>query len=286
VTTKVLLPLALATVCAAGLSLPARAMASAAMPAPRLETAMTSALATSMLRGASDVPAILRGSASVPELWLAQRTIDRQWGLSDDSTYRTVDVQGWKSEGLALGLSGVLPGTGQLYAGEGSGWFYLAAEAAGWAGRVLLRHKGDDLRDQAAAYVGDPNDSTSAWSFDRYARTTGGSASRLRVLWNGDRESYYQALATDPSYRPGFGGTNPSTTFETYRDFRSSSQDKLHQAAVVEVGLWLNHALSAFDALRAAHFHNLPLTRSLGLQLDGNFRHREPSLRAALVRRF
>ena len=78
-------------------------------------------------------PSILRGSAKVPELWLAQRSIDREWGLSDDSTYATVDVPGWKSEGLAFTMSAVLPGTGQLYVGEDSGWYYMIAEAVLWA---------------------------------------------------------------------------------------------------------------------------------------------------------
>ena len=47
---------------------------------------------------ASDLaPSKLSGSKDVPELWLAQRSIDRDWGLSEDSTYRVVDVPGYKS---------------------------------------------------------------------------------------------------------------------------------------------------------------------------------------------
>lgn len=231
-------------------------------------------------------PAILRGSSDVPELWLAQRTIDRQWGLSEDSTYRTVEVKGWKSEGWALALSGALPGAGQLYVGEGSGWLYVVGEALGWAGRIVTRNKGDQLRDQAAAFVGDPTDSTSAWSFARYASVSGGSATQLEALWVGDRESFYQALATNPNYRVGFAGTDPGVTFESYRGLRDSSQDRYRQSRMLEVALWVNHAVSAFDALRAARFHNLPLRRTIELQLGGNIRRGEPQFRAALVRRF
>ena len=191
-------------------------------------------------------PAILRGSAQVPELWLAQRTIDREWGLSDDSTYRTVDVQGWKSEGMALLLSGALPGAGQVYVGEGSGWFYMAGEALLWAGRVITHQHGVEFRDNAAAFVGDPTDSTSTWSFARYATATGGSADRLEQLWAADRESYYQALATDPSYRSGFAGADPGVAYESYRGMRDDSQDRFRQSRNFEVLTWVNHAVAAF----------------------------------------
>ena len=52
-------------------------------------TAATGSAAASRL-----ATSVLSGSASVPRLWLAQRAIDRDWGPSDDSTYRTVDVKG------------------------------------------------------------------------------------------------------------------------------------------------------------------------------------------------
>ena len=231
-------------------------------------------------------PVMLSGSAQVPQLWLAQRSIDREWGPSEDSTYRTVDVPGWKSEGLALALSSAVPGSGQLYSGEGSGWFYVATEALGWTGRVVTRRKANQLRDQAAAFVGDPTDSTSTWSFARYASASGGAATRLEQLWAGDRESFYQTLATDNTYRAGFSGANPSVAFESYRGLRESSQDRLHQSRMLEMALWMNHVVSAFDALRAAHFHNLPLRHTIDLQLGGNVHRGEPQFRAALVRRF
>jgi hypothetical protein len=231
-------------------------------------------------------PSILRGSAQVPELWLAQRAIDREWGPSEDSLYRTVDIQGWKSEGGAMLMSAALPGTGQLYVGEGSGWFFLAGEALLWVGRVITRQDGVKLSDQAASFVGDPTDSSSTWSFARYASATGGSATQLEQLWAGDRDSYYQALANDASYRAGFAGTDPDVTYESYRGIRSSSQDRFAQSRRLEMATWVNHTLAAFDALRAAHFHNVPLRRALELQLHGTIHRGAPQLRATLLRRF
>jgi hypothetical protein len=229
---------------------------------------------------------VAHGAAEVPADWLAQRAIDRTWGTSDDSLYREVDVTGWKSEGLAMALSGVLPGSGEFYVGEGSGWLFLAAEAAGWVGRTVMRKKADDLKGQAAAFVGDPTDTSSTSSFDRYERVAGGTATRLEELWAGDREAFYQAIASDPSYRAGFGGGDPSRTFDAYKGLRDDSQDRLRHSRYYEIVLWANHAMSAFDALRAARIHNLPLRRNLDLKLGARMRRGDPVLRAAVVRRF
>jgi hypothetical protein len=173
---------------------PERAAQGPAMPgAPRDAFTLTSELAPTVLHGAKDVP----------ELWLAQRTIDRDWGPSDDSTYRTVDVKGWKLEGLALTLSAAIPGTGQLYVGESSGWLFLLAEAVGWTGHYLVHDRAQGLSNDAANFVGDPTDSSSTWSFERYASATGGQATQMETLWHHDRDAFYQALAADTRFSAG-----------------------------------------------------------------------------------
>ncbi len=244
-------------------------------------TAATGSAATSRF-----TTSVLSGSASVPRLWLAQRAIDRDWGPSDDSTYRTVDVKGWKADGLALALSGAVPGAGQLYVGEGSGWLYLAGEAAGWVGRAITRRRGVSLRDDAATFVGNPTDSLSAWSFARYSFVTGGDAALLEKLWTRDRDAFYQALANDATYLPGFAGNDPTVTSDSYRTLREASQDRFRQSRYFEIALLLNHAVAAFDALRAARIHDLPLRRNVDLRVDGRWHRGEPQLRAALVGRF
>ena len=228
----------------------------------------------------------LHGASDVPELWLAQRSIEREWGLSEDSTYRTLEVKGWKSEGLALALSGVVPGAGHLYVGENSGWAYLLGEALGWVGRTVSLRRGDDLRDQAISYVGDPNDPAAPWSFERYAASTGDNAEQLRALWTHDRDAFYELLASDTRYREGFVGPDVSAAFQSYHDAHEQSQSRYRQARYVEIALWANHVISAFDALRAARLHNLPLQRNLELQLGGRVGRNGSRVRAALVRRF
>jgi hypothetical protein len=48
----------------------------------------------------------------------------------------------------------------------------------------------------------------------------------------------------------------------------------------------LNHVIAAFDALRAARAHNLPLKKNIDLQLGAKLNRGAPELRATLTRRF
>jgi hypothetical protein len=252
------------------------AFAASTSPRARDPFALTSELAPSVFHGAKDVP----------ELWLAQRTIDRDWGLSEDSTYHVVDVPGWKSEGWAMMMSGALPGTGQLYVGESSGWLFLAAEVVGWTGHFLVRDRAQSLSNDAANFVGDPTDSLSTWSFARYAAATGAPATQMETLWHQDRDAFYQALSTDTRFNAGFAGPDPSATYGTYQGIRQSSQDRFKQVHYLDVALLLNHVVSAWDALRAARAHNLPFQKNVDLKLAGGLSRGQPTFHATLTRRF
>jgi len=263
--------------------------------AERISVSLTESPAPAKLAGRSRdpflltselAPAVLQGAKDVPELWLAQRSIDRQWGLSDDSTYKTVDIPGYKSEGWAMMMSAVVPGTGQLYVGEASGWLFLVAEVAGWTGHFLVHDRAQGLSHDAANYVGDPTDSSSTWSFARYTAATGGEATQLETLWMHDRDAFYQALASDAQFKDGFKGPDQVATYSTYSDIRQSSQDRFKQVHYLDVALLLNHVVAAFDAVRAARAHNVPLQRNTDLKLGGGLKHGQPELHATLTRRF
>lgn len=216
---------------------------------------------------------------------LAQRVLEREWGLAEDSTYREVDVPGWKSEGGAMALSALLPGAGQLYAGERSGWAYLLIETAGWVEHGIALRDADRRDDEARAFVGDPYDSTAGWSFARF-EATGGDPGYIERLWNGDRESFYRMLANDPAYVGGFGGVSASNSQVRLNSLRASRDSKLRLSRSMEALIWLNHVVAAIDALRAARIHNLPLRQQYQLRIGQKFRHGRPEFRAALVRRF
>jgi hypothetical protein len=217
---------------------------------------------------------------------LAQRVIDREWGLSEDSTYREVVVPGWKSEGGAMALSAILPGAGQLYTGERSGWAYLLIETAGWVERSLATRDAGRRDDEARAFVGNPYDSTAGWSLSRFEDAGGSDTEYLERLWAGDREAYYRLLASDPAYVAGFSGLSPSNEQVRFNGLRSERDAKLRLSHRMETLLWLNHLVAAIDAFRAARIHNLPLRQQYQLRVSQKIRHGKPEFRAALVRRF
>lgn len=220
-----------------------------------------------------------------PRLLLAQRVIDREWGPSEDSSYVVVDLPNYKSEGLALVLSGAVPGTGQLYAGEGSGYWFLLAEVAGWTGHYFERRQADRYRSQSQQFAGAPTDTNSNWSFQRWQSATGGDVSTLRALYAVDPDGFYQKLNSDPTYIAGFAGPS-GDTFAAFHDLRRHYENSASITRTLGWGLWLNHAIAAFDALRAARNHNLPLGGDVRLKLGTRWTRHGPAVTAALTRGF
>ena len=227
----------------------------------------------------------LMGDTSPPKLFLAQRQIDRTWGLSDDSVYREVDIPQWRSEAVALALSAAAPGAGQAYSGSKHAWVYALTEAAGWTSRWLYLRRGRELANEAAAYAGAPDDTTSRWSFDRWASATNGDAGALRALYVADRDVFYDRIANDQGLLSGWAG-NAVATRTPFSDLRQVSDDRLRVSRYSGTAIWINHIVSAFDALRAARLKNVSLGHGTRLGMASGWRHGSPTLRAALRRSF
>ena len=253
-------------------------------------------LAAGTLLSAGTAGAVIRGSALAlplsllaghgrPQFGLAQRAIDRSWGLSEDSTYSEVDVPEWRSEGLAAGFSAVIPGAGQFYAGEGSGVWFALAEVAGWTANRIFLHKAQTERDRSARFAGDPTDPASAWSFERYTESTGKDAAELEAVWAQDRQAFYEMIARDPTYVAGWKGESGATRSEFF-GIRDASRGYYNRASDAGYVLWVNHLLAAIDALRAVRLQNLMLQNNLELKLRSSWRGGRPAVTAMLVRRF
>jgi len=245
-------------------------------------------LATPGLAGAVDA----RGSVLAipqltgdqkPELVLAQRTIGRSWGLAPGET--KTPTPGWRSEGLAFLMSGVAPGSGQLYSGSGRAWWFAAAEVLGWATNLFFDSRADAWRRDAEHYAGSPSDAASAWSFERWENATGGDASGLRALYDRDREVFFDLIGSDPAYLEGWDG-NATVNRAAFVDLRDHSENHLRTARTARAGLWLNHVLAAFDALRSARGHNQSLGPGIGLRFERRWQDDGLAMTAALERRF
>lgn len=226
----------------------------------------------------------IRAGASPPELILAQRTIDRDWGPSDDSIYVEVDVPGWKSEPLATSLSAVIPGTGQAYLGErGSAFMYLAIEAASWSGWLWYRHDADKLNHQAEGLAGVPTDPASGWSYDRWMAASGGDPADLSGLYAVDREAYLTVIGSDPRYA---GGWSSGNTHGDFLNLRGHADTRLKNSRLVATGLWVNHLISAATALRSARLHNMPLSHNLGMRVVPRIRNGRAGVMVTMWHKF
>ncbi len=225
-------------------------------------------------------------SDDAPVLILAQRVIDRGWGPPEGAP-PPVPVPGLLSEGRAMALSAALPGAGQLYAGETGGLWFALAEVAGWTTHWMFDRDARRETDHANQFAGAPSNPSSAWSFDRWqqAHPTDDPAP-LQALYAGDKEAFYNLIASDPSYLAGWKGSDPTTTradFQHLRDLSDASRQRMRTA---EKLIWMNHLVAAFDALRAARIHNLPIRRNIELHIQSSWHGPGPVLTAALERRF
>lgn len=258
------------------------AAASAALLVACLALAPAGANAT--IRGSALAAPAFAGEGR-PELLLAQRAIERSWGQSDDSIYVAVDVPEWRSEGLAAVLSAAVPGAGQVYSGESNGLWFVFAEAVGWTANRVYLHRAHTGRDHSVSFAGDPTDSASAWSFERWAAATGMDTGELEAIYSRDRQAFYELIARDGTYLAGWSGA-PAATLGVYRGLREDMQTQYDRARLAGYALWLNHVLAAVDALRAVRMHNLTLQNSLELRLRSSWRGGQPAVVATLVRRF
>ena len=181
--------------------------------------------------------------------------------------------------------SAAVPGTGQLYLGERSGFVYLLVEAAGWASMLFLRDKADQQKVDSQNYAGSPYDSTSAWNFSRYARTTGADTQDLQQLYAGDPDAFYHQIGFNDLYQSGWNDT-PDANRSEYQAMESDYQTSVKKSRYAAGAIVLNHVVSAIDALHAAREHNVPLRQNLQLKVGGGLSPRGANMTLALERRF
>lgn len=226
---------------------------------------------------------VLSKTEGTPELLLAQRSIEREWVTRDDPAARAAFLPGGKSEMGAFSLSALVPGAGQLYSGEKSGYAYLLAEALSWAGLIYFDNRADQQYAKATSTAGAPSDSASAWSFKRYAAQTGNDPAALEQMYAADPSSFWYAVAHDDELAAGWSNGDSRASFS---DQLAQSNDTRRHVGQVTGVLWLNHLISAADAFRAARIYNLPLQRNLELKTKASLHRGKPELALTLVHSF
>ena len=218
-----------------------------------------------------------------PTLVLAQRAITRDWGASEESTYVEVSIPDWKSEGWAMALSGLVPGAGHAYLGENSALLFALVEIGGWVARRHFDQQDEELRQDAAAFRGNPEDSAAVWSFARWEEETGGDAAGIRSLYEHDPSEFDVRIARDPTYAAGWVSSGPQAEFSHTLD---RADGMLERKRYATTGIWVNHLAAALDAMRAARIHNIPLQQDLRIRVKTSWKAGGPAIRASLERKF
>ncbi len=223
---------------------------------------------------------------------VAQRALDGPETALPDARMETPNppgVDGKRSPVLAGLLSLVLPGAGQFYNGNRSGWFFLGIEAAGWITYASTRQTGQDIETQYKRFA------DGHWTFERYrddsfedCPTNGHSDdgtpdSTLVVLYDTRRDDYYEDIGKLDIYSCGW---DQQANREHYRDMRNESNDFLRASRTAGTVVFLNHLVSGILAARGAAKHNasLPGGAELGIQLNPSFTN--PGAVMTVSRRF
>jgi hypothetical protein len=192
------------------------------------------------------------------------------------------DMPGKKSAVLSGVLSAIIPGAGQVY--NEDYWIagiFVALEAALIVTAVNYDNKGDEQTEMFENFA-DEN-----WSVVKYAEYLNANGADItidpneslppweRVDWNelNDAETgshnlpphgeqqYYELIGKYHQYIPGWPGgnntSNPPQIMLDYSVMRGEANDYYNTASTAVIGVYLNHLLSAAEAVwGAARFNN------------------------------
>jgi len=209
-----------------------------------------------------------------------------------------------KSPFLGGIMSLVVPGAGEIYAGEyWKAGIFLAIEAAAITTAIIYDKKGDDKTSEFENFA------NQNWSIERYAKWTLDNLSNLNpsldrnnynnvitdgiVNWqelnrlekdigNGYSHSlapfadqqYYEMIGKYPQFSHGWNDSNPTDTdyhilspfFKSYSIMRGDANDLYNVASTAVIGIYVNHFLSALDAAWSVANYNSELAMKMRVE--------------------
>lgn len=174
-----------------------------------------------------------------------------------------------KSPIVAFMLSCVLPGWGEIYAGETTrGRWFMASEAAIWAGygtfRVQEGLRIDDFEEFAEVFAGANDGANAGYLSDMgdYIRSEGDNSynqsvrREARSLFPNDLEAQAAYLAANGYYGDLAWDWGDKDRFYEYRELRLAASRSDRNAFFMTGLALLNRALSAIDSAWMARRHN------------------------------
>lgn len=198
-----------------------------------------------------------------------------------------------KSPFLAGVLSFVLPGAGEFYSGSYlKTAIFVVVEAAVVTTAVIYDNKGDDQTDKFQKFA-DEN-----WSVVKYAQWLNATQSEVDIFINPDEslpswervgwaelnaaehgshklpqhgtQQYYELIGKYLQYIPGWPDGNdiitPPQIMLNYSGMRGKANDYYNVASKAVIGIYINHFLSALDAVWTATQHNKSLALKMRME--------------------
>lgn len=155
---------------------------------------------------------------------------------------------GRKSVGFAVIYSLLLPGMGELYAGDyGTGKYFTGAEGVLWLGLAAVDLHARSLRDDARSYAALHADFNPSGKDDIYYINVGNFddvyAYNEQVLRDRDAYKLYEPASS-------YWRWDAAANRELYRDRRVSSDAMFNNTRFVVAALAVNRVLSAINAAR------------------------------------
>ena len=174
-----------------------------------------------------------------------------------------------KSVALAAVYSLLLPGMGELYAGDyGTGKYFTIAEGALWIGWGGMQWYGNWLQNDAHAFAAQHAQVSPEGKDDQYFIDIG-NFSNVYV--------YNEQVLRG---RDAFGTYDPSSSYywqwdvdanrEQYRQLRVSSDEVFNNSRFVIAAIGVNHLLSAINAGRLAISHNKQIDEASTIDIHAN----------------
>ena len=168
-----------------------------------------------------------------------------------------------KAPALAAICSLVLPGMGELYAGDfSSGKYFLVGEGLLWLTYAAFEVYGTSVRDDARLYAVSNAGVNPAGKSDQFYVDVGNF---LSVADYNDKKlrDRTPSLVYDPAAGYGWSwGSNDQRV--TFRDLRVHSENMFNNQKFVGAAILINHVASAINAARAAIARNAAMKDLLG----------------------
>ena len=168
---------------------------------------------------------------------------------------RDAALAGRKAPGLAAVYSLLVPGMGELYAGDfSSGKYFLISEGALWLTYAAFEIYGNAVRDDARLYAVSYAGVSPAGKSDQFYVDVGNFINT--AAYNDKKlRDRTPALVYDPA--AGYGwqwGSDAERS--TFRGLRVQSENLFNNKKFVAAAILVNHVASAINAARAAIAHN------------------------------